>query len=67
MSLKGELGNSGEPECFLVKRKVNGVPPERETPDVESTRTSQTSREGRVTKRKGKTRYQVRRAKSEQT
>jgi hypothetical protein len=44
MCLKGELGNPstslrtglGEPKCFLVKDKVNGVPPERKTPDVES-------------------------------
>ncbi len=36
MCLKGELGNLGEPKCFLVNSKVNGVPPERKTPGVES-------------------------------
>jgi hypothetical protein len=44
MCLKGELGNPsaslrtglGEPKSFLVKNKVNGVPPERKTPGVES-------------------------------
>jgi hypothetical protein len=34
MSLKGELGNTGEPKCFLVKRTVNGVPPGRKTPGI---------------------------------
>ncbi len=32
MSLKGELGNTGEPDSFLVENTVNGVPPERKTP-----------------------------------
>jgi hypothetical protein len=36
MCLKGELGNLGEPKSFLVESKVNGVPPERKTPGVES-------------------------------
>jgi hypothetical protein len=68
MCLKGELGNTGEPKSFLVKRKVDGVPPERKTPGIERTRTSQTSREeSRDTKRTGETRYQVRTAKSERT
>jgi hypothetical protein len=34
MCLKGELGNLGEPDCFLVENTVDGVPPERETPGV---------------------------------
>jgi hypothetical protein len=36
MCLKGELGDLGEPDCFLVENTVNGVPPERETPGNES-------------------------------
>ena len=36
MCLKGKLGNLGEPKCFLVKNKVNGVLPDRKTPGVES-------------------------------
>ena len=66
MSLKGELGNLGEPKSFLVKSKVNGVPPERETPGVE--RYSYLSNDPETGyKEDEKTRYQVRIAKSERT
>jgi len=56
----------GEPKRFLVKDKVNGIPPVRKIPGVERTRTSQTSRVRRDTKRIGEARYQARTAKSEQ-
>ena len=66
MSLKGELGNTGEPDCFLVKSKVYGVPPGRKTPGVEWG-SHHSSEPGTGHKQDEKTRYQVRIAKSERT